>query len=192
VNDDPFEALGLPARPDLTDEEVRAAWRSAASATHPDRPDGGDPARYSRASAAYAELRAPWGRSEAYADLAEQDPGPDDTSPDETGQGDPAPDDTAPLPIVPGPGGPAPEGAHQPARAVRGPEAALRWLAWLPARIRHGRPVRLVIRAAVTLALGLAAQALIGGRGSAAADIGLLIGWLAVAGCRDLAPPPER
>jgi hypothetical protein len=194
VNDDPFEALGLPARPDLTDEEVRAAWRSAASATHPDRPDGGDPARYSRASAAYAELRAPWGRSEAYADLAEQapsrdgtaldDPGPDDTGPDDLGA-----DDTAPLPAVPGPDGPAPESAY---RLVRGAEAALRWLAWLPARIRHGRPARLLTRAAVAVALGLAAQALIGGRLSAAADIGLLIGWLAVTGRRDLAPPPER
>jgi len=66
----PFAALGLPARPDLTDEQVRAAWRAIATATHPDRPDGGDPARYAAASAAYALLRTPWGRSEAYADLA--------------------------------------------------------------------------------------------------------------------------
>jgi hypothetical protein len=67
---DPFTALGLPARPDLTDERVRAAWRAIATAAHPDRPDGGDPARYAVASAAYATLRTPWGRSEAYADLA--------------------------------------------------------------------------------------------------------------------------
>jgi hypothetical protein len=67
---DPFAALGLPARPDLTDEQVRAAWRQVATATHPDRPDGGDPARYAAASAAYTALRTPWGRSEAYADLA--------------------------------------------------------------------------------------------------------------------------
>jgi hypothetical protein len=67
---DPFTALGLPARPDLTDEQVRAAWRAVATATHPDRPDGGDPARYTAASAAYAVLRTAWGRSEAYADLA--------------------------------------------------------------------------------------------------------------------------
>jgi hypothetical protein len=67
---DPFTALGLPARPGLTDEQVRAAWRQVATATHPDRPDGGDPARYAAASAAYAALRTPWGRSEAYADLA--------------------------------------------------------------------------------------------------------------------------
>jgi curved DNA-binding protein CbpA len=41
---DPFTALGLPVRPDLSDEQVRAAWRQVAAATHPDRPDGGDPA----------------------------------------------------------------------------------------------------------------------------------------------------
>jgi hypothetical protein len=71
---DPFAVLGLPARPDLTDEQVRAAWRQVATATHPDRPDGGDPARYAAASAAYATLRTPWGRSETYADLAAAPP----------------------------------------------------------------------------------------------------------------------
>jgi hypothetical protein len=73
---DPFTALGLPADPGLTDEQVRAAWRAIATATHPDRPDGGDPARYATASAAYAVLRTPWGRSEACADLAAQAPPP--------------------------------------------------------------------------------------------------------------------
>ena len=72
TNPNPFDALGLPERPDLTDEQVRAAWRTIAAATHPDRPDGGDLARYTAASAAYAELRTPWGRSEAYADLADR------------------------------------------------------------------------------------------------------------------------
>src|SRR6266851_7194591 len=66
---DPFTALGLPPGPDLTDEQVRAAWRAIATATHPDRPDGGNPARYATASAAFQVLRTPWGRSEAYADL---------------------------------------------------------------------------------------------------------------------------
>lgn len=66
---DPFAALGLPARPDLTDEQVRAAWRTIAAATHPDRPSGGNQAVYAAASAAYAVLRTAWGRSEAYADL---------------------------------------------------------------------------------------------------------------------------
>ena len=65
-----------PARPtpDLTDEQVRAAWRTIAAATHPDRPDGGNPARYAAASAAYGQLRTAWGRSEAYADLATDQP----------------------------------------------------------------------------------------------------------------------
>jgi hypothetical protein len=71
---DPFTVLGLPARPGLTDEQVRAAWRAIAAAAHPDRPDGGDPGRYAAASAAYAVLRTAWGRSEAYADLTTQAP----------------------------------------------------------------------------------------------------------------------
>src|SRR5580693_3767088 len=70
----PFDALGLPARPDLTDEQVRAAWRAVAAATHPDRPGGGNPAAYAAASAAYAALRTAWGRSEAYADLVASGP----------------------------------------------------------------------------------------------------------------------
>src|ERR1700733_8362523 len=70
MTSNPFAALRLPVRPDLSDEHVRAAWRAVATATHPDRPDGGDPARYTAASAAYATLRTAWGRSEAYADLA--------------------------------------------------------------------------------------------------------------------------
>lgn len=66
----PFTALGLPASPGLTDEQVRAAWRAAAAATHPDRADGGNPPAYTAAQAAYAQLRTAWGRSEALADLA--------------------------------------------------------------------------------------------------------------------------
>lgn len=65
----PFADLGLDARPDLTDTQVREAWRSIAAATHPDREDGGNPDAYAAASAAYATLRTPWARSEAYADL---------------------------------------------------------------------------------------------------------------------------
>ena len=57
----PFTALGLPTRPDLTDEQVRAAWCTIAAATHPDRPGGGNPERYAAASAAYAALRTPVG-----------------------------------------------------------------------------------------------------------------------------------
>jgi len=67
---DPFGALGLPARPGLTDDEVRSAWRRIAAATHPDRADGGDPARYAAAAGAYTMLRTVTGRREACADRA--------------------------------------------------------------------------------------------------------------------------
>ena len=58
----PFTVLGLPTDPDLTDEQVRAAWRAIAAATHPDRPDGGNVQRYTAAANAYAQLRTAWGR----------------------------------------------------------------------------------------------------------------------------------
>ncbi|MHB1434242.1 MAG: J domain-containing protein [Streptosporangiaceae bacterium] len=67
---DPFAALGLRADPALTDDDVRAAWRRIAEATHPDRADGGDPARFAAAAAAYSQLRTSFGRGEASADLA--------------------------------------------------------------------------------------------------------------------------
>ena len=70
VTDDPFLVLGLPARAGLADEDVRAAWRRIAAATHPDREDGGDPAWFGAAAAAYAMLRTPFGRGEALVDLA--------------------------------------------------------------------------------------------------------------------------
>jgi hypothetical protein len=165
MNADPFEALGLPARPDLTDEQVRAAWHQVATATHPDRPDGGNLARYTAASAAYAELRTPWARSEAYADQAEnQEP------------------DTAPLPLVPG---------EPPDRPVP-PWYPLTALVYLPARIRRGRPLRLLIRAAIAAALALAVLQLIPGTPAAPADVAALIWWFLLTGRRDLAPPPER
>jgi hypothetical protein len=163
----PFAALGLPGRPDLTDEQVRAAWRAIAAATHPDRADGGDPARYAQASAAYAELRTPWGRSEAYADLLQQDRrGPD----------------TVPLPVVSAAG--PPSGSW--------PDHLLTALGQLPSRVRHGRPLRLLSRAAIVAALSLAVLALVPGRPAAQADITGLIIWFVLTGRRDLAPPPER
>ena len=64
---DPFALLGLDSRADLTDDDVRSAWRRIAAATHPDRADGGDPARFAVAAAAYTELRTPSGRGEARA-----------------------------------------------------------------------------------------------------------------------------
>lgn len=67
---DPFQELGLRASMELTDDDVRAAWRRIAAATHPDRPDGGDPERFAAAAAAYTVLRTGYGRGEARADLA--------------------------------------------------------------------------------------------------------------------------
>jgi hypothetical protein len=67
---DPFGALGLRADVDVTDDEVRAAWRRVAAATHPDRGDGGDPERFALAAAAYTELRTAFGRGEARAELS--------------------------------------------------------------------------------------------------------------------------
>jgi len=69
---DPFRVLGLPRRADLSDDDVRAAWRRIAAATHPDREDGGDPATFGAAAAAYAMLRTAYDRGETLANL---DPG---------------------------------------------------------------------------------------------------------------------
>jgi hypothetical protein len=174
MSHNPFAALGLPERPDLDDETVRSAWRAIAAATHPDRADGGDLARYTQASAAYAELRTPWGRSEAYADLAEQarrDGRPDEDEPD-----------TAPLAVVPG------ETLLQPVS----PWSLLLAVTLLPSRIRRGRPLRLLIRASVAAGLSLAVLALIPGQPAAPADVAGLITWFVLTGRRDLAPPPER
>src|SRR5215469_17020233 len=67
---DPFAVLGLPAVPGLADDQVRAAWRRIAAATHPDRADGGDPPGFAAAAAAYTTLRTSFGRAEVLADLA--------------------------------------------------------------------------------------------------------------------------
>lgn len=163
----PFEALGLPARPDLTDEQVRTAWRAIAAATHPDRPDGGDLVRYTAASAAYAELRTAWGRSEAWADLTER-----------AGDG-PV---TSPIPVVPG----------EDLRPPTPPWQPLIALAQVPARIRRGRPLRLLIRAAVAVILSLVVLRLIPGTPGAPADVSGLALWFVLTGRKDLAPPPER
>jgi hypothetical protein len=152
----PFTALGLPARPDLTDEQVRAAWRAIATATHPDRPGGGDPARYAAASAAYAVLRTGWGRSEAYADLISQAP--------------------------------------PPASSLRHPSRSrlLRSFALAPARVRHGRPVRLAVRALAAVLLGVVAVRS-GAGGPAVAGVVTGLGlWLVLTMRGDLAPPPGR
>jgi hypothetical protein len=66
----PFDTLGLPASGEVTDDDVRSAWRRIAAASHPDREDGGDPAAFAAAAAAYTLLRTTTGRGEALADLS--------------------------------------------------------------------------------------------------------------------------
>lgn len=170
MSTNPFDALGLAARPDLNDEQVRAAWRAIAAATHPDRPDGGDASRYTAAAAAYALLRTPWGRSEAFADLAS------------------AADDTSPLPVVtvtiPG------LTAEEPSEAAKAPVRPGQFLAaaaQLPARVRCGRPLRLVIRGAVAAVLCLTVLALIPGQPAAPALVAALITWFVITSRSDLA-----
>jgi hypothetical protein len=161
---DPFADLGLPAAPDLTDEQVRAAWRTIATATHPDRPDSGDQARYAAASAAYAVLRTAWGRTEAYADL------------------------TAPNPpallmrITPQATTPATQHHVSPWRATL----------LLPARIRHGRPARLAARITAAAVLAVLVTHTGAGPPAIAGLITGIATWLVLTARADLAPPPGR
>ena len=153
---------GLPTDPDLTDEQVRAAWRAIAAATHPDRPDGGNVQRYTAAATAYAQLRTAWGRSEAYADL------------------------TADLPA---PSRPVPEHCTYSARCHT---CLLAMAVLLPARIWHGRPWHLLLRALITALLSLVVVNLLPGQPSGPAVVTGLITWLVLTARGDLAPPPGR
>jgi hypothetical protein len=193
----PFAALGLPARPGLTDDEVRAAWRRVATATHPDRPDGGDPDRFAMAAAAYTALRTRSGRGEALADLA----------------GHPARRRPA-RPAAPAP--PAhPATAAPPARQdvarnrhrtrgfgprrgtparsapARPRPAAVRLLARVPwlARIRRGRPAVLALRVLIVAAVAATSAAVAGWQPATPALITGALTWLACTACHDLAPP---
>ncbi len=154
----PFEVLGLPVRADLSDAQVRTAWKDIAAATHPDRPGGGDVAAYTAAAAAFAQLRTGWGRSEAYADLAITEP------------------------YIPASGPPT----------VRWPGGSLRRGLLLPARIRHGRPLRLLTRALAAALLSLLTLALIPGQAAGPAVVTGLALWFFFSARADLAPPPGR
>ena len=162
---DPFTVLGLPASPELTDEQVRDAWRAIATATHPDLPGGGDPARYAAASAAYAALRTPWARSEAYADLMDAAPS------------GPWPHDLQPPPPVP---------------AAGLPVSPWRGVLLVPARIRRGRPLRLLLRIAAAAVLALIVVHSGAGTPAVAGLITGIVTWLVLTARGDLAPPPGR
>ena len=62
----------------------------------------------------------------------------------------------------------------------------------LPARIRHGRPLRLLLRALAAALLSLVVLQLIPGQPAAPALVTGLIIWFVLTGRSDLAPPPER
>jgi hypothetical protein len=160
----PFAALGLPARPDLSDEQVRAAWRAIATTTHPDLPGGGDPARYAAASAAYAVLRTRWGRTEAYADLTAE----------------------APPPLL---GRVVSPGAAPAARPRLTPWRAM---ILVPARVRHGRPARIAARIVAAAALALVVLHTGAGTPPVAGLLTGIGTWLVLTARGDLAPPPGR
>jgi hypothetical protein len=64
------------------------------------------------------------------------------------------------------------------------------WL--LSSRIRHGRPLRLIIRALAAALLSLAVLHLIPGQPAAPVLVTGLITWFFLTRRSDLAPPPEQ
>jgi len=161
---DPFADLGLAAGPGLTDDEVRAAWRRIAAATHPDRADGGDPGRYAVAAAAYTELRTRYGRGEALAVLA----------PAEARARGSGPARRPPAP------------ARHPGRHPGRPAA--RFLARLPGRAARGRPVRLALRVAGVAAVAWVALVAGAPPGAGPAVAAGAVTWLVLTARHDLAP----
>jgi len=65
-----YDVLGVPS--DATDDEIKAAWRRAARATHPDA--GGSETAFQQAEQAWHVLSDPWLRSEYDRSLAEPEP----------------------------------------------------------------------------------------------------------------------
>jgi hypothetical protein len=173
VTADPFAVLGLPPWPDLDDETVKAAWRLIAAETFPGRPDGGDPARYTQAFAAYTELSTPWGRTEAWADLHDNDEDEDEEDILPFGPWAaawPLPPDATVVVLRP-----------VPLREILARAAAV------PDRIRRGHPVRLLLRAAATAALCAAGLTVLPAVAAYAAAA--LAGVLLLHARHDLAPP---
>jgi curved DNA-binding protein CbpA len=165
---DPFAVLGLPARPGLTDDEVRAAWRRIAAATHPDRADGGDAARFAAAAGAYTALRTNFGRAEALADLARP-----------AGLRRLRPARRAERRWRP-----AADGERRRRRPAAG-LVARRW--W--SRVRRGRPARLMLRIAAVAAVSAGVALVAGSRPATPALITGALTWLALTARHDLAPP---
>ena len=170
----PFELLGLPASAGVTDQDVRAAWRRIAAATHPDRPDGGDAERFAAASAAYTALRTRSGRGEALADR---------------GRAHPAPGVIAPPREAPTARRAAAAAEAPVARAAApGPVPAAR-LARLAARVSNGRPAVLTARLVIVAAVGAGSAALAGSAPATPALITGAVTWLLLTARADLTPP---
>ncbi len=193
----PFSVLGLPASAEVTDEDVRAAWRRTAAATHPDRRDGGDPLRFAEASAAYTALRTRFGRGEALAELAH---GGRDSHPAVV-----SPPGEAPLARQAAPGAPlaragAPADLPRPGPWPRlwprpGPPYQVAWaglLAGALTRVRRGRPAVLTVRVLIVAAVGLGSAALVGSAPATPALITGALTWLLLTARHDLGPrdPP--
>jgi curved DNA-binding protein CbpA len=173
---DPFTVLGLPARAGLSDDEVRAAWRRIAAATHPDRADGGDAARFAAAAAAYTALRTNFGRTEALADLAR---------PAGSGRRRAGP---RRWPSASGRARrrwrPTADGERRRWRPAAGLLASRCW-----SRVRRGRPARLALRITVAGAVSLGVALIAGARPATPALITGVLTWLALTARHDLAPP---
>ena len=147
--------------PDLSDAQVRTAWKDIAAETHPDRPGGGDITDYTAAATAYAQLRTRLGTVRGLRRPRRR-----------------------PSPHVPVPGSPVsrPTGLADLGRR----------LLLVPARIRHGRPLRLAARALAAALLSLLVLALIPGQASGPAVVTGLVIWFFFTARADLAPPPGR
>jgi curved DNA-binding protein CbpA len=187
--------LGLPAGTGLTDDDVRAAWRRIATATHPDRADGGDPARFAEAAAAYTVPRTRFGRGEALADLS----GTMRTRSPARFRGR-LPRSASPAGHGAQPGPPGPPGSPSEYRP-RSRTAAWRPLApaflpngaWLAAhrlwsRTRRGRPLRLTLRVCVAAAASAASAVAVGAHPATPAIIVGALTWLSLTAHHDLAP----
>lgn len=167
----PFALLGLPAGPAVTDDDVRAAWRRVAAASHPDRPDGGDQARFAAASAAYTALRTRSGRGEVLADL----------------DGRAASRGRAPMPREALTAREFAAGAPRATALPDRPRAG--WPGRAAYRVLHGRPAVLALRFGIVAAVGAGSAALVGFAPATPALITGAVTWLVLTGRNDLAPP---
>jgi hypothetical protein len=179
---DPFRALGLAPDAGLTGDDVRAAWRRVAAATHPDRADGGDPAAFAAAAAAYTVLRTAAGRGEALADLL-------GVPAARAGTGRTLGRPTLDRRTLGRPRLGRPRlGRPRLGRPRLGRRAAA--AAVLADRARRGRPLVLALRAVVATGVSAAAVLATGWQPASLAIVAGMLTWLICTGRADLAAPP--